>query len=388
MGLPLSYSLRNVTRRPWRTGMTIVGVAMAVLASLLMLALSRGLYTRLEVTGEPENLLFISRKGQNAMFSSIKEEEVVDIYSMPRLATGADGSALVSPELLHVSFVSVDTPAGPKRAPVTIRGVGTAAWDVHRSVKVTAGRLPEEPFELLVGRTAYIKLGAPAEALSSGAKVHFENQEWTICGAFEADGGLIESEFWVLEPNLQMVLHRRTHSFIVARFQSPADTQAATEHFRRTGAIERHFKGWPEREYYAQFTKALGWVFWLSILMVAAISIAGALIGVNTMYTAIITRMDEIATLRALGFKRRQIAASLLLESLAISLLGGVLGAVLALLAHDAPMKLSQGAFYLSVDAGVMAAGLCLTLFIGTVGALLPAVKQLRLSILEAMRYE
>ena len=388
MGIPLTYSLRNLARRPWRTAMTVCGAAMAVLASLLMLALSRGLYQRLDVTGEPENLLLISRKGQNAMFSSIKEEEVVDLWSMSKLALGANGKPLVSPELLHVSFVAVQTSDGTKRAPVSVRGVGPAAWEVHRAVRVTQGRLPEETFDLLVGCTAYIKIGVPPEALAPGRQVRFEEQDWNICGVFEAGGSLLESELWMGESDLQTVLRRRTHSFVVARFQDPSQAQNATEYFRRTGAVERHFKGWPERGYYRQSTKTLAWVFWLSLFMVAAITVAGVLMGVNTMYTAIITRMDEIATLRVLGFKRRQIVASLLVESLVISLLGGLLGSATALLADHIPIRLSQGAFYLRVDATVLAAGLALALFIGVVGALLPSVRQLRLSILDAMRYE
>ena len=105
------------------------------------------------------------------------------------------------------------------------------------------------------------------------------------------------------------------------------------------------------------------------------------------MYTAIVTRMSEIATLRVLGFKRRHIAVALLAESLLMARLGGALGALAGLFVRDLPFKLSQGAFFLTVDAVVLAAAAGLSAFIGIAGALLPSISLLRLSILGAMRH-
>ena len=59
MRLPLSYALRNLTRRPWRSAMTVAGIAVVIFAASLIMGLSRGLFARLDVTGEAENLLVI-----------------------------------------------------------------------------------------------------------------------------------------------------------------------------------------------------------------------------------------------------------------------------------------------------------------------------------------
>ncbi len=387
MGLPLSYSLRNIARRPWRTGMTVAGVAVVVFAAVLMLALSRGLVERLEATGEPENLLAISRVGQSNLFSSITEDEVVHLWSLPGVAKSADGVPLVSPELMHVPFVEAGSGGRLRRAPVHVRGVTAVAFEVHKSVRLTAGRLPETSFEILAGRTAHSKLGVPPEALDVGGTVSFENRKWTICGTFEAGGALSESELWIRESDLLTVLRRRTHSFVVVRFEDAGKVEEALRQFERSGAVERYFKGWSEVSYYREFMGALAWLRWLSIFMVAATAIAGALIGVNTMYSAVVSRLGEIAVQRVLGFGRFDIAMSFLIEAVVISLAGGVLGVAAGLLADDIPMTLSQGAFFLVVDGRVMAAGLGLSVVIGVVGALLPAIKGLRMGIVEAMRH-
>ena len=388
MALPLAYSLRNVARRPWRTGMTIVGVAVVVFAAVLMIALSRGLARRVDATGEENNLLLISRKGQNVMFSKVMPDEVVDLTSMPNLAHSDSGTPLISPELMHVSDVTVDAASGRKSAPISIRGVEPMAWDVHRSVTVVSGHRPQESFELMVGVMAHVKMGVRPRELISGRTVRFEGRDWTICGTFAAESSLLESEFWVRQEDLLTVMRRRAHSFVVARFKTPADVQAATALFSKSGAIEKHFKGWPERQYYRQFTDVFRWVYWLSVLMVITVTAAGALIGINTMYTAIISRMDEIATLRILGFGKLDITLAILTESAVICLLGATLAAAAGRLIHNVPMTLTQGVFNLSVDGVAIAAALAVGLLIGVLGALIPAIKGLRLSIVEALRYE
>ncbi|MHC4505523.1 MAG: ABC transporter permease, partial [Planctomycetota bacterium] len=333
--------------------MTAVGVAVVVFAAVLMLALSRGLVERLEATGEPENLLAISRVGQNNMFSSITEDELVHLWSLPGVAASADGTPLVSPELMHVPFVEAESGGPPRRAPVHVRGVTAVAFEVHRSVRLTTGRLPEASFEILAGRTAHSKLGVPRESLDVGGTVSFENRKWTICGTFEAGGALFESELWVRESDLLTVLRRRTHSFVVVRLEDAGKVGGALKQFERSGAVERYFKGWSEVAYYREFMGALAWLGWLSVFMVAAAVIAGVLIGVNTMYSAVVSRLGEIAVERVLGFGKIDIAVSFLVEAVAISVAGGVLGVVAGLFANDVPMTLSQGAFFLVVDGRV-----------------------------------
>jgi putative ABC transport system permease protein len=393
MRLPLTYPLRNLLRRPWRTGMTVMGIAVVVFAAVLMLALSQGLFQRLDITGDDHNLLVISRAGQNIMFSSIPPEEMVYLLELPGVATGAGGEKLVSPEVMHAGYVGlgplpeVEQADTKKNPPVYIRGVRDVAFDVHRSIRITDGALPEEEFELLVGATAHVKMGVAPEALAVGKQVYFEGITWTVCGQFADNGSMIESELWARETDLFVVLRRRTHSFITVRFDTPQQVEASLQAFQRSGAIEKYFKGWPEKAYYREYTKALSWLYWLSLFMVGAITLAGALIGVNTMYTAIISRLDEIATLRTLGFTRQDIGIALLIESVAIALLSAAVGISIGMLVDGLPMKISQGAFFLKVDLPVITKALVLSLVIGIAGALIPLIKGLRMSIIRALRH-
>ncbi|MBT3200671.1 MAG: FtsX-like permease family protein [Phycisphaerales bacterium] len=389
MKLPAHYSLRNLRRRPWQSAATALGIAIVVFAAVLMLSLSRGLFGRLDVTGSSDNLLMISRKGQNAMFSNIEPSEVVTISSMPNLAVNAAGDPLVSPEILHVSMVRAVAMNSRAKASVSIRGVFPIAFEVHDTVRLSEGRRPTKgTFEILAGAMSHIKLGVPVEMLAVGKDVRFEGSDWTIVGRFTDNESLIESELWIPQDTLMTVMRRRTHSMVVAKFTDAQRADDATKLFSQSGAVEKYFKGWSEREYYGQFTDGLAWVFWLSVVMVCLVSLAGLLIGINTMYTVVINRMKEIATHRILGFSKFDITMSLLTESAIIALLGGMIGSACGMYFDEMPMKLSYGAFRLSVDWLVVSAGMSLALLVGVLGALLPTIKGLRLTIIEALHHD
>jgi ABC-type lipoprotein release transport system permease subunit len=262
-------------------------------------------------------------------------------------------------------------------------------WDryqVHSCVRVAEGRLPEQPFEVLAGCTAHVRLGLPAAAFAPGRKVRIYNQEWTICGRFAARGMLFESELWVEDTQLMTLLRRRSYSFAVARMESPDQVRAALPLFSQSGALEKYFKAWPASPYYVEYLGSLSWTYWLSLVMAAAVTLAGALIGMNTMYTAILNRVRELATQRVLGFARLDILAGLLLGSLVMAGVGGPLGIALALGLDGIQFKFSQGVSRLVVDSFVMGAGAAQAAFIGLLGALIPAYKGLRLTVVQALR--
>src|SRR5687767_2605705 len=120
----------------------------------------------------------------------------------------------------------------------------------------------------------------------------------------------------------------------------------------------------------------------------------GAVSGaVNTVYSAVASRTREIATLRALGFGRTPVVMSVLVESLLLSLIGGVIGGLLAWAAFDgyktATMNFqsfSQVAFAFAVTPELLARGLFYAALMGLFGGMLPAIRAARLPVVTALR--
>ena len=100
----------------------------------------------------------------------------------------------------------------------------------------------------------------------------------------------------------------------------------------------------------------------------------------------------SIATLRAIGFGALPVLASVMIESVALSFVGGALGAVLAWMLFDnlsvstLGQNFTQVVFAFKVSPGLVAGGLAIALVIGTIGGLLPAVRAARLSVTTALR--
>jgi putative ABC transport system permease protein len=110
------------------------------------------------------------------------------------------------------------------------------------------------------------------------------------------------------------------------------------------------------------------------------------------MYAIVAARTREIGTLRALGFSRRAILASFLVESVFLAILGGAIGCLLAFPMNGfstgtgQTQSFSEIAFEFRITAGILATGMGFAVVMGVIGGLLPAVRGARLPITTALR--
>jgi len=101
-------------------------------------------------------------------------------------------------------------------------------------------------------------------------------------------------------------------------------------------------------------------------------------------------RTREIGTLRALGWRRRQVLGMVIKESLALGLIGVVIGVVLAWLLGLAMQQIPMWGAWLAViiSPGLLAQALIIAVTLGAAGGLYPAWRAANLSPVEALRYE
>ena len=112
----------------------------------------------------------------------------------------------------------------------------------------------------------------------------------------------------------------------------------------------------------------------------------------NTMYAAVAGRTKEIGTLRALGFRQREILASFQWESILLCVSGGIVGSGLALFANGIQTgttsfeTFSDVSFAFTITPGLMAEGVAFSLVMGLLGGFLPAWRASRIPLTEAMK--
>jgi ABC-type lipoprotein release transport system permease subunit len=265
-----------------------------------------------------------------------------------------------------------------------VRGVTPAVALVRSSFHLTEGSWPRSG-EVLVGHLAATKLGSRAEALAIGNTLQFEGRSWRISGSFGAGGSALESELWCLLDDLQPATKRQDLSLVAVMLDSPQSIADVEEFCKER--LDLEWEATPEPSYYASVQKHYGPVRTVAWLVVCLIGGAGAFAGLNTMYGAVVGRVRELAMLQTLGFLRRAIALSLVQEALLLSVAGSLIAAAAGLLfLNGLAVRFTMGAFQLRVDSVSVALALLAGLAIGVVGAIPPAVRAMRLPVVDALK--
>jgi len=381
--LPWDYGVRNLFRRPSRSALTLGGLSIVVLLVLVVVGFIRGLEASLAATGQPNVVLVYSiSSGADIENSAIPARTPALLSASVAGVREQHGVKYVSPELYMGTRIKA---GGDKKGGLgLVRGITTAAPLVRQQVQIIKGAWPSHG-EVLVGRLAHSKLGCGKEALAIGEQVEFDGQSWKVSGVFSAQGAAFESELWCQLEDLQAALKRQDLSLLAVTMAS-SEAAADVDMFCRE-RVDLELKAVSEIAYYADLQKHYRPVRMLGWVVVCLVAGSGVFAGLNTMYGAVVGRIRELATLQAMGFRRRAILLTLIQEATLLSCCGALLACLMGLLfVNGTAVRFTMGAFMLRVDSvGILIA--CATAAgLGIVGAIPPAAKAMRLPIVEAIK--
>ncbi len=382
--LPYEYAVRNLGRSPLRMSMTILGCTLVVLIMIAAAAFVQGMRRSLTVSPANRNVLLIGAGSEESLERS---QISMAVSSQAQAAVKGIrerlGEAFISPEA-HLALV-VSRPGKKEELRALLRGVTPAAFLVHERLQLTEGRPPRPGYnELMAGTLVAKKLSIPDSDVAVGRKIVFENQQWEIVGRFSAPGTVMEAEFWTALADLQVATQRDTLSavFLTLDTAELADVKAWT-----TVRLDLELATVSEADYYSsirRFYKPVQVMIWVTSLL---ISLAGIFGGFNTLYAAFASRSRELGMLQSLGFSRSAIMLSLAQESLLAASSGALIGCLVGrLFIHGHAVRFSMGVFELQVDALCVLLGVGSGVLLGIVGAVPPAVRCMRLSIVESLR--
>lgn len=381
--LPWEYAIRNLFRRPLRTVLTFFGLTTVILLVFVVVGFIRGLEQSLAVSGNSNSaVVFGLGMGENLEYSSIEMSATDLVGASVKGVQERHGQKYVSPELYLGTEVTV---ADSDQAEMgLVRGVTRAALLVRQQVEIEEGAWPRAG-EVIVGRMAATKLAADAGKLAIGNTLRFEGRDWKISGTFSAAGAAFESEVWCRLDDLQQALKRQDLSLVAVTMASGMDF-SNLELF----CVERldlELQSMPEIEYYATLQKDYGPVRMLAWLVVLLVSGAGIFAGLNTMYGSVIGRIRELASLQTIGFVRRALLVSLVQEGVVLAAAASLLATLFALIfVNDAAVRFTMGAFTLRIDEVAVLIGCGVGLLLGIVGALPPALRALRMPIVDGLK--
>ena len=381
--LPWEYGVRNLFRRPLRTGLTFLGLTIVVLLVAAVVGFVRGLERSLAVSGDERVAIVFARgMGENLEYSSIPMRTADLVSAGVGGVMTRYGQKYASPELYLGTRVKLGEESEGRAG--IVRGVTPSALLVHNRVELLDGRWPE-PGEVLVGRLAAAKLGLSSSELSNGRTLTLEGREWKASGTFAAAGASFESELWCRLDDLQSALKRQDLS-LVALTLAPDATYSDVELFCAE-RLDLELQATRETDYFDSLREGYRPVRWMAWLVVWLVAGAGTLAGLNTMYGSVVGRVRELATLQTVGFLRRAIALSLLQEGLLLSSAASLAAAALAVtLFRGVTVRFTMSAIELLVDGPTLLIACGIGLRLGVVGAIPPAVRALRMPIVEGLK--
>ena len=399
MGLDLMrLAFLNVRRRPLRSGLTVLGVAIGVTTVVGLLGLSGGVQRAVE--GQ------LARLGPDLVLllpATLPAPGAAPSASASRATFQLDLSKLSGlPEAVEVGAMLRRTL--PVRTPsvqgfFTVIGVAPRVEEFARFVsrfELARGRFPQARGEILLTQAAARDL-----QLDLGDTLEIASQAFTVSGVLQptADSNVEGAIFLSLETLWELSdAQAQEISLAWARAKGP-EPQRVEALARAVEALIAE-QGLAGRVLVQTAQRALEVVQGVlgalrgAFTALAAIALLVGAVGLmNTMYTAVLERRREIGVLMALGAQPSQIAALYLLEAGLLGLLGGALGLAAGLgLAQSFALLLGS-----LLQAPAISVGLDLTLLgvalggaigLGLLAGGLPAYRAAGLSPVDALRFE
>ena len=307
-----TFVTRGLMRRPVRTGLTIVGIAIGIAAVVALVGMSRGFETSWATGMKSRGTdIVVSNMGRGLTPKPFSATVVERIAPLPRVAETCS---------LWVDLLSVEK---ADMIIVSARQWGGFSW---QNLKVVSGRLPNNAVEraVVLGKTA-------AEVLEKkvGDTLQLETEELAVVGI--VDGGAVVENGSVI---LSLALHQEMTgnqgkiNIIDLRVMPGTTKEELTRLCERISGLVPEARAVIAGEHIreSQAYRMISAMSWGTSLLAVLVGVLGVM---NTMLMTVFERTQEICVLLAIGWKPTRIVRMVLWESALLGLLGGVLGVLI-----------------------------------------------------------
>lgn len=303
------------------------------------------------------------------------------------------------PEVENVVATSSDSTSIRYREENTdgfVTGINQAYLDVH-GLNIAEGRNLLAADFLGGSRTAIVSESFQEELFDGadilGQVVYIGSQPVEIVGILESETGFLSfdsNEVYVPLKTWQTIFKTTAFNEVSIQANSPEELQIAgeqaTETLNRIHDTDDSYQIMNMEE----IADGIGQVTRIMTIIIGSIAGVSLLVGgigvMNIMLVSVTERTREIGVRMSLGATRGQILLQFLIESVTLTLLGGIVG--MALGAGAASLVSYFAGWPALVSIPVIIGGILFSMLIGVVFGILPANKASRLDPIESLRYE
>jgi ABC-type lipoprotein release transport system permease subunit len=386
MAIPLEYNIRNLWKRRLTTVLTVSGMSLVVFVFAAILMMAEGLQKTLVDTGSYDNVVVIRKGSTSEVMSGVDREQAAIVEMLPQVAIGLNGQRLLSKEV--VVLIALPKRSTDKPSNVTVRGIQSESLMLRPQVKLIAGRLPRMgSSEVIVGNS--IAKGFKGVELQGILK--WGMHQWTVVGIFDAGNTGFGSEIWGDVDQVMQAFRRTSFSSAIFKLRDSSEFEAVKKAVEANPRLTLDAKR--ETRYYLDQSEMMAKFLRILGISLTTIFSVGAIIGAMiTMYSAVANRINEIGTLRALGFRRSSILTAFLIESLLLGFIGGCAGLFFASFMQLITVStinfqtFAELAFRFTLNGSIMIQSMSFALLMGLLGGVLPAIRAARMNIVDALR--
>ena len=411
---PVKIAYRNLMANKFRSFLTILGIIIGVGSVIIIMAIGGSAQTLIldQVKGVGSNLVGVlpgasdeegpPAQAMGIVITTFTYDDFLALTDKKNVPQIESGAAYVQ-STQTVTYRNTD-------ASYAVMGATHDLLDVQ-DLEMGEGRFFVEEDD--TGLTRIVVLGSKAKEDIFGTeeainrKIKIKKETFTVVGVLKEEGG---SGFGVASLDDSVIVPLRTAQKIIlginhlsfARFKigDASEIDAAKEDILRTMRIEHDIDDPKDDDFSVRDTasaletlKNITDILKYFLLAVGSISLLVGGVGImNIMLIAVNQRIREVGLRKAVGAKNGIIMVQFLIESATITLVGGVIGIVSGVvLAYLISVIVTNffgynWAFIVSWQSVIVAT--VVSIFIGLLFGIYPALKASRVSPMEALRYE
>lgn len=399
----LKIALGSIRANKGRALLTVLGIIIGIAAVIAMLSVGEGAQATItdQVQGLGSNTInvfavadfggFTSRSGIQSLFSSKLDHEILDVLDNEikfKEVTALAPNTSTSSEIIYRS----------RSKSSSVYGVPAVYFDI-RNMNIQQGEAFTDRDDRNQSKVAVLGSDIAGKLFGEnnpvGTDIKIDGSNYLVLGVIEEKGGDFDENVYVpFNTATNYITGSKDFSqlTIAVADEDVVDSvalkieEALRDYYRLGEDEDANFSVITSSDI-LELTQTITGVFTTLLASIAGISLVVGGIGImNIMLVSVSERTKEIGLRKAVGAKQRAILSQFLMESIVLTMLGGIIGVLfgsaMALLIGnlgDIPTTISLNAVTLATTVSIT---------IGVVFGFYPAYQASKLNPIEALRYE
>lgn len=367
--------IRNPFRNKTRSFLAIVGIAIGIATIVALGVITASLEESTQTT---------------------LQEGTAEITAMPlgsSMMGGASGSLNESyvDELKNISGVkqtagllqvSITDPTGTGPGAITVYGMNFKDLELEGINSINGSAYNDNNREVIVGKSIM-----DSENYTIGDNITILGEQYKIVGTYETGSMFTDGAIYTGLETLQNDSNSQDEVSTVA-VKVDDNTTVETVNNNIQNKYNDTLSTITSDEMEKTTENMMSVVNAATTAIEALAIIIGGVGVINTMMMTVFERTREIGVLKSVGWTSRKVLTMIMGESIVLTIISGIIGTILGLLAVVILFNITGGDMTLTYNIGIFIRAFAVALIVGILGGLYPAIKASRLAPTEALRYE